>query len=61
MNEERLESRLSSLVKGNSPENRRKHALEAKRVFPTAPMSCPFTGSGTSPPEYAPGADRPGL
>ncbi|MBM2825217.1 MAG: Benzoyl-CoA reductase/2-hydroxyglutaryl-CoA dehydratase subunit, BcrC/BadD/HgdB [Dehalococcoidales bacterium] len=31
MNEERLESRLSSLVKGNSPENRRKHALEAKK------------------------------
>lgn len=31
MNEKELESRLSSLVKGNSPEDRKKHALEAKR------------------------------
>ena len=30
-NEKGLESRLSSLVKGNSPEDRKKHALEAKK------------------------------
>ena len=31
MDDRALETRLSSLVKGNSPENRRKYALEAKR------------------------------